>query len=113
MKAKRKRGYHGDGETCPACGVTYKSFKSTIGTFAEAKAQLYKAAEENPNKWRHKTLGCVLGHWHAVKQAEWTEHKAGCLGNDPCAACPHNGRDCQNCWATFSEAMEEVEYNEY
>lgn len=65
-------------ETCTVCGISYKEFRCSITTFAEAKQALYNHSEQDSSKWKYKRRHSVLGYWHYVKKTEWFYHLEQC-----------------------------------
>ena len=72
------RPYHGcearDPERC-RCGLTYHDFRTGL-TFAEVRAQMWRAAPP----WRYRRRHGVLGYWRQLKLAAWAIHVAECGG---------------------------------
>jgi len=70
-------------DTCPGCSFNYDDLRTGY-TFAEVRAMLW-IDSSNPEDWRYKMRGSVLGFWRELKQAMWKEHLDLCkeAENDP------------------------------
>lgn len=61
--------YHGNGERCPTCRITYGRFRTGL-----SYADVYHLIWDRPYKRRHG----VLGAWHQIKRQMWREHTRTC-----------------------------------
>lgn len=68
--------YHGNGETCPACGETYGNFRTGL-TYRDVFIMLW-SVDPDPETWQHKRRRTVLGRWHALKKEYWKWHLKEC-----------------------------------
>lgn len=70
--------YRGNDMECPYCGMKYVDFRcQTFTSFQEVKDSLWRSSD-NPDDWRYKRKGTVLGLWHMTKKHEWEEHIRNC-----------------------------------
>lgn len=73
------RGYRGDAEKCPhGCGLSYGRFRT--GLRYHDVFILLMDYSEDPDEWKYKRRGTVLGKWFQIKQQMWLYHtdEGGC-----------------------------------
>ena len=63
---------------CPHCGMKYDDFKT--GLDFEAVKDMLWIQDSNPEYWRHKRRGSVLGLWFEIKRSMWADHQDMCGG---------------------------------
>ena len=63
---------------CPNCGMQYKDLKTGLD-FGAVRDMLW-IQDSNPEFWRHKGRGSVLGLWFEIKRGMWADHQAMCGG---------------------------------
>lgn len=61
--------YHGNGEECPHCGLTYGRFRTGM-----SYQDVYYLIWDRPHKRRRG----VLGAWYQIKRRMWREHTRTC-----------------------------------
>lgn len=64
------------GDVCPVCGLVYDNLKTGLD-FQAVKDMLW-IQDDNPEYWRHKRRGSVLGLWNEIKAGMWADHLAMC-----------------------------------
>lgn len=64
-------------ETCPACGITYKEFKTGF-SFQDIK-DMFWVNSDDCKEWKHKRRNTILGRWHEIKLGLWKGHVEQCL----------------------------------
>lgn len=74
--------YGGNNEQCPACDVTYGSFKTGL-TYFEVWMMFWDPPESPREQWTYATRGVVLGKWFQIKQEFWEQHKETCGQGTP------------------------------
>lgn len=74
--------YHGNGERCPHCDLTYRKFKTGFTYYAVF--DLLKDYSEDSGEWRYKRRHTVLGKWRQIKREMWYAHvELGACDKDP------------------------------
>lgn len=68
--------YHGNGQRCPFCDLTYKRLKTGL-TYRQVY-ELLKDYSDDPTDWTYKRRGTVLGKWHQIKKELWEWHLYEC-----------------------------------
>jgi len=63
---------------CPKCGMAYDDLKTGLD-FQAVKDMLW-IQDSNPEYWRHKRRGSVLGLWNEIKRGMWADHLEMCGG---------------------------------
>lgn len=64
--------YHGNGEKCAACGVTYGKFRTDVWM------QFWNDSGTPQDQWPRKSRGIILGRWHEMKKELWAKHVSEC-----------------------------------
>lgn len=70
--------FRGNYSICPFCGIRYKDFRCTVYQFYQEVVDSLWVGSENPEDWRYKRKGTILGVWFSAKQKEWKEHLENC-----------------------------------
>jgi hypothetical protein len=65
---------------CPTCGMAYKDLKTGLD-FDAVKDMLW-IQDDNPEFWRHKRRGSVLGLWYEIKRGMWADHLEMCKAGE-------------------------------
>lgn len=63
---------------CPNCGMKYDDLKTGLD-FRAVKDMLW-IQDSNPEFWRQKGRGSVLGLWFEIKRGMWADHLEMCGG---------------------------------
>lgn len=63
---------------CPNCGMAYDALKTGLN-FQAVKDMLW-VQDDNPEYWRNKRRGSVLGLWYEIKRGMWADHIEMCGG---------------------------------
>lgn len=69
--------FHGNNWTCPGCGIRYRDFTTGL-TYNDVHKMMWDTSPD-PNEWRYKRRGTVLGLWHQTKMELWERHIDGCF----------------------------------
>ena len=72
--------YKGNSEACPNCGLIYADFRT--GLVYQDVFEMLWAPSDDPDRWRYKRRGTVLGLWHQIKQTEWKRHLDTCTEDE-------------------------------
>lgn len=67
-----------DPADCHRCGMEYKDLKTGLD-FQAVKDMLW-IQDSNPEYWRYRRRGSVLGLWYEIKRGMWADHLAMCGG---------------------------------
>jgi hypothetical protein len=65
-----------DVDICPRCDLNYDQFRTGL-TFGDVWS-IYWTQSLNPQNWKYKRRGTVLGKWHQIKLEMWDQHLAEC-----------------------------------
>lgn len=67
-----------DPADCPKCGLEYGDLKTGLD-FQDVKDMLW-IQDSDPEFWRYKRRGSVLGLWFEIKRGMWADHLKMCGG---------------------------------
>lgn len=74
--------YHGNGQACPHCGLTYGRFRTGFSYYSVF--EYLKDYSDDSSEWRYKRRATVLGAWHQIKREMWFAHvEMGGCEKDP------------------------------
>lgn len=57
---------------CPHCGLKYRDLRTNL-SYDDILGHLY-SPDPDPDTWRYRRRGTVLGVWFQIKQDLWEQH---------------------------------------
>lgn len=69
--------YHGNGEKCAECGLTYGKFRTGM-TWMDVWIQFWNDSDTPQDQWPRKSRAIILGRWHEMKKELWQKHVSEC-----------------------------------